>query len=131
MKKQKYVPRTEEQKQRRREYDKLNPHFARKHHLKSRYGITPEEYNDMASSQNGICGICGGLSSDINVAGHQKKLAIDHCKKTKIIRGPLCTNCNQGMGHFLDNKEILKKAIIYLDNNFSSKKKITIRKVYW
>ena len=43
-----------------------------------------------------------------------EKLVIDHCHKTKRVRGLLCHQCNSGLGHFKDNTEFLLKAVEYL-----------------
>ena len=42
---------------------------------------------------------------------------MDHCHKTKKIRGLLCHTCNSGLGMFKDNIEYLKNAIKYLEVN--------------
>jgi hypothetical protein len=55
-----------------------------------------------------ICDICGS-------APKHKSLAIDHCHKTNTFRGFLCDSCNLGLGKFYDSKELLRKAIIYLE----------------
>jgi len=46
-----------------------------------------------------------------------KRLAVDHDHKTNKIRGLLCQFCNTALGKFLDDVEILKKAILYLERN--------------
>ena len=76
--------------------------------LKSKYGITLEEYNARLLKQDNKCAICGG----INRSG--KRLAVDHCHVTGRVRGLLCSNCNNGLGLFQDNSEFLNKAAAYL-----------------
>lgn len=71
------------------------------------YGLTPEEY-DRGWQEQGNCLICqtklkGGIQTHL-----------DHCHTTGRHRGYLCTNCNRGLGHFQDSKEILLKAVEYL-----------------
>lgn len=77
--------------------------------LKSRYGITPEKFEEMSLAQNNVCAICG--------QSYYLTLHIDHCHTTGKIRGLLCNNCNRGLGHFKDNMELLKKAYKYLEGN--------------
>lgn len=54
------------------------------------------------------CEICGGTT-------HRTHLAIDHNHSTGKIRGMLCDPCNQGLGKFKDDIQIMKKAIQYLE----------------
>lgn len=42
---------------------------------------------------------------------------IDHCHKTKKFRGILCSNCNTGLGQFMDDVTFLRKALNYLRKN--------------
>lgn len=81
----------------------------RKYILKYRYGITPETFNEMFLQQDGKCAICG--------VEYHATLHIDHCHTTGKVRGLLCNNCNRGLGHFKDSKEILMKAKEYLDHH--------------
>ena len=48
------------------------------------------------------------------ICGCKENLVIDHNHKTNVVRGRLCNHCNRGLGHFLDNKSLLKSAIDYL-----------------
>ena len=75
--------------------------------LKSRYGITPEGFDELFKKQNGRCAICKQQ--------YHSTLHIDHDHKTKEIRGLLCNNCNRGLGHFKDSKENLEAAVTYLE----------------
>ena len=77
-----------------------------------KFGITAEEFKSIFEKQEGCCAICGRHQLEF-----KKALAVDHCHKTGKIRGLLCTNCNQGLGHFMDNSELLLKAAEYLKDN--------------
>lgn len=92
-----------------------NPQQRREEGLKNLYGITIEDLNSMYTKQEGSCAIC-----NINISLHsgqtkKGKAHVDHCHITKQVRGLLCTKCNTLLGMAEDNKETLKKAIIYLE----------------
>ena len=77
--------------------------------LKNKYGITMDEFDRILEDQGYGCGICGTL-----IVGAVMRAHIDHCHETKIVRGILCNNCNNGLGRFKDNPDLLRSAIIYL-----------------
>lgn len=88
---------------------------VRKCRLKREYGLTPEDYERMLEDQNGVCAIC--LKTDV-VTG--RRLAVDHCHKTGVVRGLLCSQCNTAIGRFEDDTEVIERAIAYLNkHNFS------------
>ena len=92
-----------------------NPTLRKREWLKRTYNITLEQYEDMFKSQNNQCKICGRKETSINHYTKQPRaLAVDHCHDTLKVRGLLCTDCNTGLGCFLDNQEVLTKAILYL-----------------
>ena len=78
--------------------------------LKSRFGITLIEYEELVGKCGNKCEICGASSS---VNGH--RLAVDHDHKTGAIRGILCKACNSGIASFSDDPNKLKSAIVYLE----------------
>ena len=87
--------------------------LARSSWLKTRFGITVDDYDKMLAEQSGVCAIC---SRPERITG-RKNLAVDHCHKTKKIRGLLCGHCNTALGKFDDSIHLLEKAIMYLRNN--------------
>ena len=90
--------------------------WQRKSNIKRLYGITDEIYEHMLKEQNGVCSICGNKETRKNVYSSQPaRLAIDHNHETGEVRGLLCRACNHGIGNFKDSKDILLKAIEYLD----------------
>lgn len=76
--------------------------------------ISFEEYERMFIKQNNRCAICGGIEA------RNKILSLDHCHRTNKVRGLLCSSCNNGIGFFRDNVELLSKAIKYLKANHDS-----------
>jgi len=85
------------------------PERARKHNL-HKLGLSVEQYELMHSLQRGKCKIC---REPERITG--QRLAVDHCHKTKRVRGLLCSACNQGLGRFRDNPELLRRAAGYLE----------------
>lgn len=83
-------------------------YLLRKTQLKRKYGLTIEEYNQMAQEHDHSCAICRRACK----TGRQ--LAVDHCHKTGTIRGLLCQSCNIGLGRFDDNPALLDAAKAYL-----------------
>jgi hypothetical protein len=81
--------------------------------LQKKYGITLEEYNHILKEQNYGCAICGKNKTN------KRSLAVDHCHRTKQIRGLLCELCNTLLGKLGDNKKEIKlkcdKLISYLN----------------
>lgn len=75
-----------------------------------RYGLTPEDYNKMFESQNGLCACCG-----ISHENFRRGLHVDHDHTTGQVRALLCTKCNPGIGYFDDSVEKLEMAIKYLN----------------
>lgn len=88
-----------------------NPDKVKNQWLKLYYNITLQEYNELFENQNGCCAICGVHQSSL-----KKSLSVDHDHASGIVRGLLCSKCNTGLGQFNDNKEILKLALLYLEN---------------
>lgn len=81
--------------------------------LQRKYGIDLLQYSQMFMAQNGKCAIChsdyGGHRN-----GEQKALAVDHDHKTGKVRGLLCEPCNQGLGKFKDDANVVLEAYNYL-----------------
>ena len=79
------------------------------------YGVTPEEYRSILSSQDGCCKICK-ISEDDYREKFGKSLAVDHCHNSGKVRVVLCEWCNKGLGHFYDNPALLRAASEYLEH---------------
>lgn len=97
------------------EYRKKQGQLRNTKEVCRRFNIDVSLYYEMLSKQNNVCAICGKQEiRRSRTEGKIRALAIDHCHKTNKIRELLCSNCNNGLGSFLDDIEIMKKAIAYL-----------------
>jgi len=81
----------------------------RRNNLRSSYSMTIEEYNKIFLFQGGKCAICGKPET-----AKRKWLSVDHDHKTGKIRELLCLKCNNGVGLFLDDPNLLELAASYL-----------------
>lgn len=86
------------------EYAKREQVRRRVRHRERKYGISQEQFDEMADAQGYRCLICR----------RKKKLGVDHDHESGIIRGLLCFRCNSALGGFNDNPVLLKAAINYL-----------------
>lgn len=93
----------------RRTYQSRNPISRLKCNMKTKYGLAFAEYEKMLNMQQGLCAICN------NAPPPYKRLGVDHCHDTKVVRGLLCDNCNQGLGKFKDAPALLLRAATYLE----------------
>lgn len=82
----------------------------RNNYVMSAWGMTADEYEAKWKAQ-GICSICG-----IKLTGGSQT-HLDHSHSDGTLRGFLCTNCNRGLGHFKENRELLMNAINYLNEH--------------
>lgn len=82
-------------------------------YYKRNYGITIEEYLDIAERQNYKCAICGRDNFPMK-SSSSGLLVVDHDHNTGVVRGLLCHNCNSALGLLQDNPETLEVAIAYL-----------------
>jgi hypothetical protein len=80
---------------------------TRNYHLKRRYGITEDDFERMLAQQGGLWAICRKVPGTF----------VDHCHRSGQVRGVLCFNCNNGLGHFGDNLVLLELAALYLDGD--------------
>jgi hypothetical protein len=73
------------------------------------YGLTPEAYAALLETQDARCAICR-----TDTPGGKGGWHVDHNHATGLVRGLLCTNCNQGLGQFADDPDRLRAAADYL-----------------
>lgn len=87
-------------------YKKAQKIRHKRYHLLRKYGITEIDFFRMLEEQGGKCLIC-----------FRPATATDHCHMTGKIRGLLCHSCNSGLGHFKEDVESMKRAIVYLERH--------------
>lgn len=85
----------------------------RKDYLKSTYGISLEQYEDMRVAQQYRCYVCNKHEDEVSNAG-PTALNVDHCHSTGVIRKLLCMSCNIALGKVNDDVEILQRCIDYI-----------------
>ncbi len=102
-----------------------------KYHIKHRYGISKEQYDEKLRLQDNKCAICNKEEIRLSTSGEIRKLSVDHDHDTNEVRDLLCYKCNWIIGVLGDNLELLEKVKLYLIkhrkndnskryNNFSS-----------
>jgi hypothetical protein len=80
------------------------------HALLRKFGISLEQYFALLQKQGGGCAICG---RKVNVT-KKRRMPVDHCHKTNVVRGILCDHCNTALGLFQDSPDLLRRALAYL-----------------
>lgn len=95
---------------RRRRADPAVKLAGRAGHLKRKYGITLDQYDEMLTAQGGCCAVCGREPRP-DIALH-----VDHDHQTGRIRGILCFRCNNSLGDLDDDPVLLRKAAGYLSS---------------
>lgn len=88
------------------------PNFSalnKRRHLKSKYNMTLEKYNQMFEDQRGVCAVCGVPAGDL-----KRNLAVDHNHRTGKIRGLLCFACNSLIGRIEKNPLLIPTMMKYI-----------------
>lgn len=71
---------------------KTSRDYLKSHKIKSLYGLTLEEYEDMLAKSFGRCDICHR-----QFRNGSREPAIDHCHTSGKVRGLLCFRCNSAI----------------------------------
>jgi hypothetical protein len=71
------------------------------------YGIGREEFEALKARQDGRCGICREPLQATSTH-------VDHCHRSRQVRGLLCGPCYQAIGLFRENADIMRRAIAYV-----------------
>jgi len=81
---------------------------VRRSFLKRTYGITHEQFDVLVKANKGRCPTCKKRM------GKFARWAVDHCHRSRKIRGLLCGKCNCALGFANDNIETLTRMVRYL-----------------
>lgn len=77
-----------------------------------RNGIRRGNYRSMIDDKTLVSLI--ETTKECIICGSDANLVVDHDHKRNKIRGMLCNRCNQGLGQFKDDPNLLEFARIYL-----------------
>lgn len=89
-------------------YDK-SPDRGRAYRIKTRYGLTLEEYQQLWDAQDGKCAMCGKEESG------KTRFHIDHSHEDGLVRALLCYKCNKTLVGSL-TLESARAIVAYLEN---------------
>src|ERR1017187_7428681 len=87
---------------------------VRRANLKSKFGITETDYDEMLEQQDGVCAACGKEETHRNQYG-VCSLAVDHDHETGVVRGLLCGRCNRALGLFGASPERVGALLSYIE----------------
>ena len=88
--------------------DLLSVYYSQAYNLKTRFGLTTEQFSAMIVEQNNRCKICGCDMVEPQV---------DHNHTTGKVRSLLCRPCNTSLGMLKENTETLYNMISYINND--------------
>jgi DNA-directed RNA polymerase subunit RPC12/RpoP len=83
---------------------------SRAYRLKSKFGITHEQYEELLLLQSCACALCGKSPEE-----EKKALAVDHNHETGEIRGLLCAYCNHRVIGRHKDADLLRRMADYVE----------------
>lgn len=78
--------------------------------LKTKYGLTQEQWDALFAAQGFCCAICKATEPRGKRGWHT-----DHCHTNGHVRGILCLGCNSALGYMQDDPTRLRAAADFLD----------------
>lgn len=93
------------------QYRKEHSEKCHDSYLRYYYGITREQYLAKLRSQHGQCAGCLRPFDETLVA------AVDHCHRSGVFRGLLCSFCNRALGLVKDAPDTLRNMALYVRRN--------------
>ncbi len=87
-----------------------NKKHGRKYWLKHQFGITPEAWDRMLIEQSGQCYLCERPMVTAIHIDHDHACCSGKRSCGKCIRGLACQKCNQGVGQFGDDPDLMERV---------------------
>lgn len=108
-----------------KQYYTINLSQYKERHLKQCYGLTLQDFVDMADKQKGKCAICDRHHSECPKGKGERRirLYVDHDHATGHIRGLLCHTCNSRLDAS-STPAILRKSAAYLQRSINKQKQL-------
>lgn len=103
-------------------YHKRSPEAERLEksgHLRRKYNLTLERFEELLAAQGGKCGSCGTSDTGQHTwhVDHDHACCSANTSCGECVRGILCGKCNTGIGMFDDSVSSLFDAQVYLTNS--------------
>lgn len=86
-----------------------NSRDTRDHYMKT-YGVSRQWVERLLEQQGFLCAVCPTPIDELK----RGKSCLDHCHKSKKIRGILCHPCNVALGLLKDNPATIRSLLAYL-----------------
>lgn len=89
---------------------------VRDRHLRVRFGISADQFDELLASQGGVCAICREEpDAEINLhVDHDHRCCATDLTCGNCIRGLLCYRCNSALGFLRESPVIAAAAVEYL-----------------
>ena len=84
-----------------------NKKYGRKYYLKHKFGLTLEAWDQMLIEQSGLCYLCETPLDEKVHVDHDRSCCEGYKSCGKCVRGLAHQLCNQGIGQFGDNPDLM------------------------
>ena len=85
--------------------------------LREKYNLTAAQYDRMLAAQDGLCAICRQPETTRGRNGAPRRLAVDHHRRTGLVRQLLCHRCTLVTWAVEENPDLLDKVRVYLQGH--------------
>lgn len=85
----------------------------RRHHLRYKFGLSLEQYEQMIEDCDARCPACKRQSTDLHI-DHDHRCCSGKSSCGKCIRGLLCGPCNRALGLLQENEEAILGLLEYI-----------------